>query len=69
MHVVVANAVVIIGAHPEDLRIVDCSNDMALPIAPFEFVESLDARDKGRAMPAQGAVEARSHRGTSSTLR
>ena len=43
MPVVVADAISIFGAHPEDLRVVDLSNGKALLIAPFEFVESWDA--------------------------
>jgi hypothetical protein len=40
MRVVVADAVGIFGAQPEDLHVVDFSNDKALLIAPCEFVES-----------------------------
>lgn len=61
MRVVVADAVGIFGAQPEDLHVVDLSNNKALLIAPCEFVESWDASDKGAAMPAQEAVEAQSH--------
>lgn len=42
MPVVVADAIGIFGAQPEDLRVVDLSNSKALLIAPFEFVESWD---------------------------
>lgn len=45
MRVVVADAVGIFGAQPEDLHIVDLSNGKALLIAPFETVESWDATD------------------------
>jgi len=61
MRVVVADAVSIFGAQPEDLHVVDFGNNKALLIAPCEFVESWDASDKGSAMPAQEAVEAQSH--------
>ena len=61
MRVVVADAVGIFGAQPEDLHVVEFSNDKALLIAPCEFVESWDASDKGSAMPAQESVEALRH--------
>jgi hypothetical protein len=60
MRVVVADAVGIFGAQPEDLHVVDFSNNKALLIAPCEFVESWDASDKGAAMPALEAFQAQS---------
>ena len=50
MRVVVADAVGIFGAQPEDLHVVDLSNAKALLIAPFEFVESWDASACSAAM-------------------
>lgn len=61
MRVVVADAVGIFGAQPEDLHVVEFGNNEALLIAPFEFVESWDASNKGSALPAQEAVEVGSH--------
>lgn len=61
MRVVVADAVGIFGAQPEDLHFVDFSNTKALLIAPCEFVESWDASNKGSAMPGHETVEAVGH--------
>jgi uncharacterized protein involved in tellurium resistance len=55
MRVVVADAVGIFGAQPEDLHVVDLSNVKALLIAPFEFVESWDATDGRAAMKPPNA--------------
>lgn len=50
MPVVVADAVSIFGAQPEDLHVVELSRGKALLIAPREFVESWDASAKSSAM-------------------
>jgi hypothetical protein len=61
MRVVVADAVGIFGAQPEDLRVVDLSSDKALLIAPCEFVESWDATDyRAATKPSSAHTEAMS---------
>jgi hypothetical protein len=55
MRVVVADAVGIFGAQPEDLHVVDLSNSKALLIAPFEFVESWDAADYSAAIKSSSS--------------